>query len=156
MPPSMQPESTAAPTRASSAASWRPRSCSAAPCWSRRRSTRTRPRTKADDAARDAPGSAASCSRPRGSRGSMATAILDIDGTLVDTNFQHTLAWFRAFRQHGFVLPLWRIHRHIGMGGDQLVASLAGEGFDREHGDDVRTAEKILYTQLIGEVQPLP
>jgi HAD superfamily hydrolase (TIGR01509 family) len=86
----------------------------------------------------------------------MATAILDIDGTLVDTNFQHTLAWFRAFRQHGFVLPLWRIHRHIGMGGDQLVASLAGEGFDREHGDDVRTAEKILYTQLIGEVQPLP
>ena len=31
---------------------------------------------------------------------------------------------------HGFVLPLWRIHRHIGMGGDQLVAALAGEGFD--------------------------
>jgi HAD superfamily hydrolase (TIGR01509 family) len=86
----------------------------------------------------------------------MATAILDIDGTLVDTNYQHTVAWFRAFRQHGFVLPLWRIHRHIGMGGDQLVASLAGEGFDREHGDDVRAAEKVLYAELIGEVQPLP
>jgi beta-phosphoglucomutase-like phosphatase (HAD superfamily) len=52
----------------------------------------------------------------------MATAILDIDGTLVDTNYQHALAWFRAFKQHGFVLPLWRVHRHIGMGGDQLVA----------------------------------
>jgi HAD superfamily hydrolase (TIGR01509 family) len=85
----------------------------------------------------------------------MATAILDIDGTLVDTNYHHALAWFRAFRQHGFVLPLWRIHRHIGMGGDQLVGALAGEGFDREHGDDVRTAEKILYTELIDEVQPL-
>ena len=85
----------------------------------------------------------------------MATAILDIDGTLVDTNYHHAVAWFRAFRAHGFVLPLWRIHRHIGMGGDQLVTALAGEGFDREHGDEVRAAEKILYLQLIDEVQPL-
>src|SRR3954468_3805480 len=85
----------------------------------------------------------------------MATAILDIDGTLVDTNYHHAVAWYRAFRAYGFVLPLWRIHRHIGMGGDQLVAALAGEGFDREHGDEVRAAEKILYVQLIDEVQPL-
>ena len=85
----------------------------------------------------------------------MTTAILDIDGTLVDTNYHHAVAWFRAFRQQGFVLPLWRIHRHIGMGGDQLVAALAGEGFDREHGDEVRAAEKVLYGELIGEVQPL-
>jgi len=82
-------------------------------------------------------------------------AILDIDGTLVDTNYHHAIAWFRAFRQHGLTLPLWQIHRHIGMGGDQLVASLAGEGFDAEHGEEVRAAEKILYMQLIGEVQPL-
>jgi HAD superfamily hydrolase (TIGR01509 family) len=73
----------------------------------------------------------------------------------VDTNYQHAVAWYRAFRSFGFVLPLWRIHRHIGMGGDQLVAALAGEGFDREHGDDVRAAEKILYLQLIGEVELL-
>jgi len=85
----------------------------------------------------------------------VATAILDIDGTLVDTNYHHAVAWFRAFRQHGFVLPLWRIHRHIGMGGDQLVSTLAGEGFDRVQGDDVRAAEKVLYMELIGEVQPL-
>jgi HAD superfamily hydrolase (TIGR01509 family) len=85
----------------------------------------------------------------------VSTAILDIDGTLVDTNYHHAVAWFRAFRQQGFVIPLWRIHRHIGMGGDQLVAALAGEGFEREHGDDVRAAEKVLYAELIGEVQPL-
>ena len=85
----------------------------------------------------------------------MATAILDIDGTLVDTNYHHAIAWYRAFRQHGFVLPLWQIHRHVGMGGDQLVAALAGEGFDREHGDEVRTAEKALYMALIDEVEPL-
>lgn len=85
----------------------------------------------------------------------MTTAILDIDGTLVDTNYHHAVAWYRAFRAFGFVVPLWRIHRHIGMGGDQLVAALAGEGFDREQGDDVRAAEKILYLQLIEETQPL-
>src|SRR3954468_10519688 len=85
----------------------------------------------------------------------MSTAILDIDGTLVDTNYHHAVAWYRAFRQHGFVLPLWRIHRHIGMGGDQLVAALAGDGFEREQGDAVRAAETVLYTELIGEVEPL-
>jgi HAD superfamily hydrolase (TIGR01509 family) len=82
-------------------------------------------------------------------------AILDVDGTLVDTNYHHALAWFRAFRQHGVVLPIWRIHRHIGMGGDQLVASLVSEAFDEEQGEDVRAAEKALYLSLIDEVQPL-
>ena len=82
-------------------------------------------------------------------------AILDVDGTLVDTNYQHAIAWYRAFRQHGVVLPIWRIHRHIGMGGDQLVASLVGEEFDAEQGDDVRAAEKALYMSLIVEVEPL-
>jgi HAD superfamily hydrolase (TIGR01509 family) len=82
-------------------------------------------------------------------------AILDIDGTLVDTNYHHAIAWYRAFLQSGLVLPLWRMHRHIGMGGDQLVASLAGEDFDAEHGDDVRAAEKVLYMALIHEVRPL-
>jgi HAD superfamily hydrolase (TIGR01549 family) len=83
-----------------------------------------------------------------------AAAILDIDGTLVDTNYQHAIAWYRAFLQSNVVLPIWRVHRHIGMGGDQLVAALAGEEFDREHGDDVRTAEKVLYMALIEEVRP--
>jgi HAD superfamily hydrolase (TIGR01509 family) len=85
----------------------------------------------------------------------MAVAILDIDGTLVDTNYHHAIAWFRAFRQHGIVLPVWRIHRHIGMGGDQMVRALTDERSDRERGDDIRTAEKALYLQLIGEVQPM-
>ena len=82
-------------------------------------------------------------------------AILDIDGTLVDTNYHHAIAWYRAFLQSDEVLPLWRIHRHIGMGGDQLVAALAGEEFDAGHGDDVRGAEKALYMSLIHEVRPL-
>lgn len=82
-------------------------------------------------------------------------AILDIDGTLVDTNYQHAAAWYRAFRQHGIVLAVWRIHRHIGMGGDQLVASLTDEQTDEERGDDIRTAEKALYLALIEEVESM-
>jgi HAD superfamily hydrolase (TIGR01509 family) len=84
----------------------------------------------------------------------MPAAILDIDGTLVDTNYHHTIAWYRAFRQHDIVLPLWRIHRHIGMGGDQLVEALTDGDTEREHGDDVRDAEKALYLALIEEVEP--
>lgn len=57
-------------------------------------------------------------------KGDRVTAVLDIDGTLVDTNYHHALAWFRAFRRHDLDLPVWRLHRAIGMGGDQLVASL--------------------------------
>jgi HAD superfamily hydrolase (TIGR01509 family) len=82
-------------------------------------------------------------------------AILDIDGTLVDSNYQHAIAWYRALRQHGHVLPIWRIHRHIGMGGDQLVASLCGDEVEEELGDDIRGAEKALYMALIDEVEPL-
>jgi HAD superfamily hydrolase (TIGR01549 family) len=82
-------------------------------------------------------------------------AILDVDGTLVDTNYHHAIAWYRAFRQHGELLPVWRIHRHIGMGGDQLVGALCGEGVEQEKGDDVRSAEKALYMAMIEEVEPL-
>jgi phosphoglycolate phosphatase-like HAD superfamily hydrolase len=84
----------------------------------------------------------------------LPTAILDIDGTLVDTNYQHALAWYRAFLRHEIVLPVWRIHRHIGMGGDHLVEALCGEKVDREQGDSIRDAEKGLYMALIGEVRP--
>jgi len=82
-------------------------------------------------------------------------AILDIDGTLVDSNYQHAVAWYRAFRQHDIVLPVWRIHRHIGMGGDHMVGALAGDDVEEEKGDDIRAAEKVLYTALIDEVEPL-
>jgi HAD superfamily hydrolase (TIGR01509 family) len=81
-------------------------------------------------------------------------AILDIDGTLVDTNYQHAIAWYRAFRGHGIVLPVWRIHRHIGMGGDQLVEALTDERTENEQGDAIRSAEKEQYMALIEEVEP--
>ncbi len=83
------------------------------------------------------------------------TAILDIDGTLVDTNYHHAIAWHRALRRHGHPIALWRIHRHIGMGGDQIVAALAGESVEDDAGDAIRAAESEAYQELIGEVEPM-
>ena len=82
-------------------------------------------------------------------------ALLDVDGTLIDANYQHALAWYRAFRRHGIVLPVWRIHRHIGMGGDQLVPALVGRETDEQQGDQIRDSRDELYRELIAEVEPL-
>jgi HAD superfamily hydrolase (TIGR01509 family) len=82
-------------------------------------------------------------------------AILDIDGTLVDTNYQHALAWYRAFRENGIVLAIWRIHRHIGMGGDQLVPALTDDDLEARLGDRIRAAETRHYAKMIGEVEPM-
>lgn len=67
------------------------------------------------------------------------TAIFDIDGTLLDANYHHALAWSRAFeRVLDRHVPLARVHRCIGMGGDRLVAAVAGDDVERAHGDEVR------------------
>ncbi|MFL5844000.1 MAG: HAD family hydrolase [Solirubrobacteraceae bacterium] len=82
-------------------------------------------------------------------------AILDIDGTLVDTNYQHVVAWYRAFRQHDHIVAMWQIHRHMGMGGDKLIGSICGDAVEEEQGEDIRSAEKPLYKAMIEEVEPL-
>src|SRR5829696_7081626 len=82
-------------------------------------------------------------------------AILDVDGTLVDTNYHHAIAWFRAFRRHDVTVQVWIVHRHIGMGGDQLVAAVAGDEVEERLGDEIREAEGELYKELIDEVQPM-
>ena len=83
------------------------------------------------------------------------TVVLDIDGTLVDTNYQHALAWHRALRDHGYAVQVWKIHRHIGMGGDQLVEALIGEQGEKDDGDAIRGAEGEAYGELIGEVEAM-
>jgi HAD superfamily hydrolase (TIGR01549 family) len=87
--------------------------------------------------------------------GVVSAAILDVDGTLVDTNYHHAIAWHRAFSQNGVELPVWRIHRHIGMGGDLMVEALAGGEVEERCGDAIRDAEHDRYFELIDEVSPL-
>ncbi|HEX5990487.1 MAG TPA: HAD family hydrolase [Solirubrobacterales bacterium] len=82
-------------------------------------------------------------------------AILDVDGTLVDTNYHHALAWHRAMRAHGQGVQMWKVHRHIGMGGDQILDALIGEEAAADHGDAIREAEAEAYGELIGEVEPM-
>ena len=83
-----------------------------------------------------------------------AAAILDVDGTLVDSNYHHAIAWFRALREHGVTVPVWRLHRLIGVGGDQLVERAAGAGVEERLGDAIRETEGERYGELIDEVLP--
>ncbi|HET7399356.1 MAG TPA: HAD family hydrolase [Intrasporangium sp.] len=84
------------------------------------------------------------------------TVLLDVDGTLVDSTYHHALAWHRAFRSQGIDLPMWRVHRAIGMGGDRLVGALAGDEVEERLGDALRDGWVAEYDRLIGEVSPLP
>jgi HAD superfamily hydrolase (TIGR01549 family) len=80
--------------------------------------------------------------------------IVDIDGTLVDSNYQHVLAWQRAFRVHEIEAEAWKIHRYIGKGGDQMVVSVAGEDAEARCGDQVRDSEAEVFQELIKEIRP--
>jgi len=82
-------------------------------------------------------------------------AILDVDGTLVDTNYHHAIAWHRALHAHGHRVQMWKIHRHIGMGGDQILDALIGEDAAAADGEAIREAEAEAYGRLIGEVEAM-
>jgi len=85
---------------------------------------------------------------------SFDTVVFDIDGTLLDSNYHHAIAWSRAF---GRVLdrhvPVAAIHRCIGMGGDRLVAAVAGDEVEKQHGDDVRERWEEEFDGLIDETE---
>jgi HAD superfamily hydrolase (TIGR01549 family) len=83
------------------------------------------------------------------------TAILDVDGTLIDTNYHHALAWHRALRAHGHTVQMWRVHRHIGMGGDQIVTALIGEEAAAAQSEEIRATEAEAYGELIEEVEAM-
>jgi phosphoglycolate phosphatase-like HAD superfamily hydrolase len=77
--------------------------------------------------------------------------LLDIDGTLADTNYLHVLAWVRAFRRHGHDVAMVDVHQRIGMGGDRLVEGLIGGS-----SDEVEQAWAEEYHHLQPEVRLLP
>ena len=81
--------------------------------------------------------------------------VLDVDGTLLDSNYHHAIAWSRAFEQAGVDVPVWRIHRSIGMGGDKLVGAVAGDDVEEAHGDEVRDRWQKEFDSLIEETRLL-
>lgn len=68
----------------------------------------------------------------------MDCVILDVDGTLVDSVYEHTVAWSRAFQDVGVSVPSHTLHRAIGMGGESLVAHVAGDAVEHAVGNRVR------------------
>lgn len=84
------------------------------------------------------------------------TVVLDVDGTLVDSNYEHAVAWAVAFGSVGVSVPTWRLHRAIGMGADRLVAHVAGQAVEEGVGDDIRRIHEEEYHRLHHLVRALP
>ena len=85
--------------------------------------------------------------------------LLDLDGTLVDSVYEHVLAWHEALNTEGIELSVWRIHRKIGMSGGLLTNILlreTGLDIDPERVDRLQRAHAIAFARYSGRVQPLP
>ncbi|MBG6182242.1 phosphoglycolate phosphatase-like HAD superfamily hydrolase [Arthrobacter sp. CAN_A214] len=72
--------------------------------------------------------------------------LFDVDGTLVDTNYLHTIAWWQAFRRFGHDAPMAEIHRAIGMGGDKLIGHLLGSDRDASQDGELESTHGAIYS----------
>ena len=85
--------------------------------------------------------------------------IFDLDGTLVDSVYQHVLAWREALQQGGIKLPNWRIHRFIGMSGGLIVRALAreaGRSVSEEEAERLQRLHGEAYSRRAAETRLLP
>jgi HAD superfamily hydrolase (TIGR01509 family) len=85
--------------------------------------------------------------------------LFDLDGTLVDSVYQHVLAWREALEETGIELAVWRIHRRIGMSGGLLVNGLLRETGRRVTADEAARIQRIHeegYARYVAQVRPLP
>jgi HAD superfamily hydrolase (TIGR01549 family) len=88
-----------------------------------------------------------------------AAFLFDLDGTLVDSVYQHVLAWHAALEREGIELSIWRVHRRIGMSGGLLVNMLARETgivLDRERVARIGRGHAEVYLKYAAAVRPLP
>jgi len=85
--------------------------------------------------------------------------LFDLDGTLVDSVYQHVLAWREALEQAGIELAVWRIHRRIGMSGGLFLDALGRETGRRLSAEDVTRIQQTHATAFkreVSTVRPLP
>jgi HAD superfamily hydrolase (TIGR01509 family) len=87
--------------------------------------------------------------------GASVAVLLDIDGTLVDTNYFHALAWYRAFRQEGHLVTVTDLHRRIGMGAGEMLDTVLPDR-DRSRDDVLHAAHTEHYAAFLGLMRPLP
>ncbi len=89
----------------------------------------------------------------------MPAFLFDLDGTLVDSVYQHVLAWREALEKTGIELAVWRIHRRIGMSGGLLVNGLLRETGCKVTHEEAANLQKIheqAYVRQVSQVRPLP
>jgi HAD superfamily hydrolase (TIGR01509 family) len=85
--------------------------------------------------------------------------LFDLDGTLIDSVYQHVLAWHEALEEMGLSLAVWRIHRRIGMSGGLLVQALGreiGQRLTSEQTQELQKRHAAAYEQYQAAIQPLP
>jgi len=85
--------------------------------------------------------------------------LFDLDGTLVDSVYQHVLAWREVLEQVGINLSVWRIHRRIGMSGGLFVNALLRETDRPVSADEIARLRELhvkSYLSRIGQIRPLP
>src|SRR3989454_12042182 len=85
--------------------------------------------------------------------------LFDLDGTLVDSVYQHVLAWREALESVGIELSVWRIHRRIGMSGGLFVNALfreTGRELKPEQASKIRRVHAEAYSRQVSQVRPLP
>lgn len=80
--------------------------------------------------------------------------LFDVDGTLVDSTYLHTVAWWRGFRRMGLDVPMASIHRAIGMGGDKLLAHLLGQDRDTEQDDQLKSTHDAIFATYWPALRP--
>ena len=92
-------------------------------------------------------------SAPAGRR--KAAVLFDVDGTLVDSTYLHTLAWWQAFRQAGHDVPMAGIHRAVGMGGDRILDRLLPADRDSSGDDTILTSHAAVFSTFWPALRPL-
>ena len=86
----------------------------------------------------------------------LTAALFDVDGTLVDTNYLHTVTWWQAFAQAGHLVAMTDIHRSIGMGSDQMLDHLLPGDRDRDADPELSTSHSALYAAYWSRLRALP
>jgi HAD superfamily hydrolase (TIGR01509 family) len=86
----------------------------------------------------------------------MDVVVVDVDGTLVDSVYQHAVAWMEAFHAADVPVTASAVHRHVGMGGDHLVEAVAGADVERRLGDRIREGHSARFAELRPRVPALP
>src|SRR5437016_6481655 len=96
---------------------------------------------------------------PRGDLDSAPAFLFDLDGTLVDSVYQHVLAWREALEAAGLELSVWRIHRRIGMSGGLFLDALLRETGRRLSAEEVTRVQRThaaAFARQVAQIRPLP